>query len=1071
MATTVAFSDLDTWLQNQPINTVSTPYELKITELTESNISYSDNPNTIGYILNQNPNKYVDLRETKIPNTVTSMNSCFQNCVSLVYAPIIPETVHSRMSNFSGCTALKAVTYARFETDSGYEFSGCTSLKTITIKEVVESQYDPCYGIESPFYGCSALEGFCTDTPFLLKDYLTTIKNLSSSSLPQNVSYYNISLCSDPAEISIYNLANDLMALSPNTTSTPYKIKITGLTITGTTGIFYIREKLRANSTKYVDLSATPFPNDGVTRDNLSLYGAFKDCSTLIKSPSIVPEVDYIKVKDLEDCYSGCTNLIESPVIPNTVTNISGAFENCSSLQTIEVPNSVMSLYGAFKGCTSLTSFSIKNFDASKIVNHTQTFYGCANLVNFYCDTPYDLKYWLSSLSSNDFPNSISSCHFYLFSESVEMSILHSEFGNNLATLDANTVQTPFKIKVTDLTVQNVGSSAQGGSSGTLGSFLLANPTKYVDLSETIMPNATDLTSTFENCATLVDSPGLPSTVTDLDSTYKGCTNLAEAPAIPNTVTEMPNTFTGCSSIETVEYVPSGVTDLTECFKNCSALEEIEQFDVPLSVLKTNAQDCFSGCTSLTTVGVEGVAPITEADYWHVMRLNFGNNVVSGKVYDTNKNATTIPQTTIVKDTLTLPIKTDEMWFPPVNLNDEQVDAVIENVIDTKRTYFNKDVISPNNKSFVLWKDSHSNFVSNIDFGGGGGSSITVYPTEEDIIEDLPNLNDGDIVASYGDGEQFNDAPLGTIAAYYGTTDPTNGKWLICDGRDTTGTTIELETHYPSLYLFLGGTNVLPDLRNKALMGANDDSTLGNLSDVGDIQDAQLPNVVGTFRAQGWGSGSSGNVSGAMTLTGRGNIDSGTSEASNYPKDWSFDSSNANASTDHLGNNVYTAGGETRPANVRCNWIIKATTTAETRPLPSEGIAEIESYTTSLIASKLGNLLQVDHIWSTPITVASTTLTRTLDGYHFNDYDFIISEVSFYSDAQHNFMPIPKSSVQSSYGTGADFFIQGASTGGTDRRIGFTIDSDTTFRITMLNGTSGNMPKFQGFYGIKFNLT
>jgi len=132
------------------------------------------------------------------------------------------------------------------------------------------------------------------------------------------------------------------------------------------------------------------------------------------------------------------------------------------------------------------------------------------------------------------------------------------------------------------------------------------------------------------------------------------------------------------------------------------------------------------------------------------MRLNFGNNDVSGKVYDINKNATTIPQTTIVKDKLTIPIKTDEMWFPPANLTDAQVDAVIEDVIDTKRTYFNKNVLNPNNKSFVLWKGEDSNFVSNIDFGGGGGSSITVYDDEEELEEDLPNKNDGDLVATYG---------------------------------------------------------------------------------------------------------------------------------------------------------------------------------------------------------------------------------------------------------------------------------------------------------------------------------
>lgn len=91
------------------------------------------------------------------------------------------------------------------------------------------------------------------------------------------------------------------------------------------------------------------------------------------------------------------------------------------------------------------------------------------------------------------------------------------------------------------------------------------------------------------------------------------------------------------------------------------------------------------------------------------------------------------------------------------------------------------------------------------------GSGIEVYDTEEEMEEDLPNKQDGDLVGTLSSDEgELQDAPLGSVTSYLGSTDPSDGKWLICDGRDTTGTAIELETHYPSLYMFLGGTNVLP---------------------------------------------------------------------------------------------------------------------------------------------------------------------------------------------------------------------------------------------------------------------
>ena len=883
----IPFSSLNDELGALSTNTTSTPYKIKVTGLTVFALEYSYVSGSLGYILIHNSNKYVDLSETIIPSAITSLNQVFKDCTTLVYAPTMPETLTFYMENFSGCTALKEVNYIQFQTDTAYEFTGCTSLEVVRIKHLVTTQYDPSYGIESPFYGCTSLNKFYTDEPYEVKEYLTTIKNLDSSSLPNAISYYAFNLYSEVVEIPISNLENTLSVIETNTISTPYKIKITELTTTEieNKSIQYALTR-NASKNKYVDLSETIIPS-GVT----ALVQQFSTCITMIKSPKL-PQ----GVVNLTKTYMGCYNLIEAPLIPDTVenmeytfmdchtglvsppvipegvTNLKHCFYNCRALltppqipasatnitymfygcwaltqapiippttlsmegvfrdcraltQSPNIPPSVRYLTYCFYGCTSLTTFKTETFDSSIIISYNSVFGDCTNLTEFYCNTPYELKTWIDTIhtaSSYNFPNDVANCHFYLYSEPAEIS--KTSFNNDLSALTANTVSTPFQIKVTGLTPQDVESSAQGGSAGTLGSFLIANPTKYVDLSETVMPNATNLTSTFENCVTLVDTPDLPNTVTVLDSTYKGCTNLTEAPAIPNVVTEMPNTFTGCLYIESVDNIPSGVTDLTECFKNCSALVEIEQFDVPLSVLKTNAQDCFDGCASLTTIGVQGVAPITEASEWHVIRLNFGANDVSGKVYDKDKNTTTIPQTTVQKGTLTLPIKTDELWFPPASMLDADIDAVIENVIDARLTYFNKPVLNPNNKSFVLWKGDNSNFVSNIDFGGGGGTDITVYDTLEDLEEDLPNHNVGDFLAVdsdyFIDKARFLDdvttlahdeiinilkeavsVPIGTILSI-----PSSGVvsgYLQCNGSTFN------ELDYPLLYGALR-TNILP---------------------------------------------------------------------------------------------------------------------------------------------------------------------------------------------------------------------------------------------------------------------
>ena len=103
--------------------------------------------------------------------------------------------------------------------------------------------------------------------------------------------------------------------------------------------------------------------------------------------------------------------------------------------------------------------------------------------------------------------------------------------------------------------------------------------------------------------------------------------------------------------------------------------------------------------------------------------------------------------------------------------------------------------------------------------------------------------------------------PVGSLLITYKKIQPRN--YLYCDGRDTTGTAIELETHYPALYLYLGN-NVLPDYRECVMVGAEKNTTdvfdstetdpnTGNAGmqnhDVyaqGEFKDDQIQNITGS---------------------------------------------------------------------------------------------------------------------------------------------------------------------------------------------------------------------------------
>lgn len=117
--------------------------------------------------------------------------------------------------------------------------------------------------------------------------------------------------------------------------------------------------------------------------------------------------------------------------------------------------------------------------------------------------------------------------------------------------------------------------------------------------------------------------------------------------------------------------------------------------------------------------------------------------------------------------------------------------------------------------------------------------------------------------------------------------------------------------------------------------------------------------------------------------------------------------------------------------------------------------------------------LRIDRI--SEINTTSTG-TYSLDGsYKFTDYDIIIPVASMFSNYMLMFIPIPKAEVQavinSSSGTSKnERFLLCGSTGSADRRIRFGILTDTTYTVAGITGTSGNLPHFYGFYGVKFTL-
>ncbi len=166
--------------------------------------------------------------------------------------------------------------------------------------------------------------------------------------------------------LGVGGLSDYLASLPAGTKEEPNVLPaITGLTTSNWT---QITTALTANSTKYVDLSATALP-EGIT----NMYNGFRDCANLVAAPAI-PD----SVTNMEYCFYHCSSLTAAPAIPDSVTNMSDCFNGCSSLTTAPaIPDSVTNMQFCFYRCSSLTTAPAI---PDGVTNMRYCFYDCSSL-------------------------------------------------------------------------------------------------------------------------------------------------------------------------------------------------------------------------------------------------------------------------------------------------------------------------------------------------------------------------------------------------------------------------------------------------------------------------------------------------------------------------------------------------------------------------------------------------------------------------------------------------------------------------------------------------------------------
>ena len=161
---------------------------------------------------------------------------------------------------------------------------------------------------------------------------------------------------------------------------------------------------------------------EGIKKLNTSnvtdMSGMFDSCSSLTSID--LSNFDTSKVTNMSAMFGSCSSLTSldlSNFDTSKVTNMSGMFAECSSLTSLDFSNlntsNVTNMIRMFISCSSLTSLDLSNFDTSKVTGMQYMFEGCSSLTsldlsNF--DTSKVTHMWemfstCSSLTSLDLSN------------------------------------------------------------------------------------------------------------------------------------------------------------------------------------------------------------------------------------------------------------------------------------------------------------------------------------------------------------------------------------------------------------------------------------------------------------------------------------------------------------------------------------------------------------------------------------------------------------------------------------------------------------------------------------------
>lgn len=365
---------------------------------------------------------------------------------------------------------------------------------------------------------------------------------------------------------------------------------------TGTSAKPWFRPEGTVNLSEYIsemdgmfkgcDMTKLNIIIDAPTMRQTNLNSLF--ANSIVDNVNIVNKVisKFPKASNMEKLLINSTPIdsIEGIQLPSTIKNLNQAFKGCKDLLSdIRFPEGIINVTEAFRDCTSMTKVTGNwNTEYTNDIQHENCYMNCATIETID-DSPATL---------NEVPREWGG---YGFDSEVTM------------LCEINTVKAGTKtIRLYDNEPETIHVYTDWGD-GTIDDKFVhtyARDNIYSIKTQRVSKNAGEFHKSFKQ--SLVRVSQMPNQLIKYNSLFKGCSNLIEAEfTINNKVNSLYQLFDGCRALETVRInLPTACTDLSYTFRYCGEINDLS-FISDWDVSKVTVMPyLFMGCTKAPSLDV-----------------------------------------------------------------------------------------------------------------------------------------------------------------------------------------------------------------------------------------------------------------------------------------------------------------------------------------------------------------------------------------------------------------------------------------------------------------------------------